>query len=69
MQPDFDSQVRALLEAKRGEWPEVSKCAKVSHSWLSKFVRGEIPNPGYETLKRVHAALTAEAESATSEKA
>jgi transcriptional regulator with XRE-family HTH domain len=58
MSTDLDVEVKRLLEANRGEWPRVCIRAQVSHSWVSKFVRGEIPNPGFATLKRLHAALT-----------
>jgi len=40
----------------RGDEPD----ADVSHSWVSQFVRGKIPNPGYATLKRIQAALGAQ---------
>jgi transcriptional regulator with XRE-family HTH domain len=60
MSTDLDAEVKTLLEAKRGEWPRVCQAAEVSHSWISKFVRGEIPNPGFATLKRIHAALTSD---------
>ena len=54
----LDTEVRTLLEAKRGDWQDVAKRAEVSYSWLSKFVNGHIPNPGYATLKRLHDALS-----------
>lgn len=53
----LDTEVRTLLEAKRGDWQDISKRAEVSYSWLSKFVNGHIPNPGYATLKRLHGVL------------
>lgn len=58
MSTDLDSEVKRLLNEKRGEWPRVCERAKVSHSWISKFVRGGIPNPGFTTLKKLHDALT-----------
>lgn len=61
MSTDLDAEVKQLLEARRGDWPRVCDLAEVSHSWISKFVRGEIPNPGFATLKRLHAALTSTA--------
>ncbi len=57
MSTDLDQQLRAALQARRGDWQEIAKSADVSYSWLSKFVNGHIPNPGYETLKKLHAAL------------
>lgn len=50
---DLDQVVRELLERHRGSWPQISEKAEVSHSWLSKFVNGHIPNPGIETLKKI----------------
>jgi predicted transcriptional regulator len=57
MSTELDSEVRALLDSRRGDWPAIAKHAEVSHSWLSKFVRGDIPNPGFATLKKVHSYL------------
>jgi transcriptional regulator with XRE-family HTH domain len=56
-EPELDTEVRAGLERHRGDWPRIAQSASVSHSWISQFVRGKIPNPGYATLKRLHSAL------------
>lgn len=56
----LDDKVRAALQERRGEWPAVASGAGVSHSWLSKFVRGEIANPGYATLRRLDSYLSPE---------
>ena len=58
MEQALDIQVRALLNGRRGDWQGIAKQADVSYSWLSKFVNRHIDNPGYGTLKRIHAALT-----------
>lgn len=58
MEKTLDSEVRTMLESRRGDWQAISTGAQVSHSWLSKFVNGHIPNPGYATLKRLHEYLT-----------
>lgn len=50
MDKPLDVEVRDLLESRRGEWQRVAEGAGVSHSWISQFVRGKIPNPGYATL-------------------
>lgn len=55
---DLDRAVKTLLEARRGEWPRIAQRADVSYSWLSKFVNGHIDNPGFATLKKLHAVLT-----------
>lgn len=57
---DFDVQIRERLQQRRGEWPVIAKAADVSHSWISQFVRGLIPNPGYRTLQKLDAALSHE---------
>lgn len=57
MSAKFDTAIRSRLDARRGEWPEIARQACVSHSWLSQFARGLIPNPGIRTLERLDAAL------------
>ena len=59
MGTDIDVQVRALLEIRRGDWHAIAAGAKVSHSWISQFMRGLIPNPGVATLRRLRAHLMA----------
>ena len=51
MSMSLDADVRAALEKRRGEWRLIAEQSNVSHSWISQFVRGKIPNPGYETLR------------------
>lgn len=58
MSTDLDVQVRRLLEARRGDWGSIASAADVSHSWISQFVRGLIPNPGFNTLRKLHTHLT-----------
>lgn len=53
----LDTDVRCLLERRRGEWRKIAEEAQVSHSWISQFVRGLIPNPGYATLRDLRAYL------------
>jgi transcriptional regulator with XRE-family HTH domain len=57
MTPELDTEVRALLEERRGDWKRIAADADVSHSWISQFVRGLIPNPGYATLKKLRQHL------------
>lgn len=57
MSTDLDAEVRQMLEARRGDWRQIAVDAEVSHSWISQFVRGLIPNPGFATLKRLHVHL------------
>lgn len=61
MQDDLDTQIRAELDRRRGDWQKIAVAAEVSHSWISQFVREKIPNPGYATLKRLRQALALEA--------
>jgi len=60
----LDTQVRAALLIRKGDWSAIAKQADVSHSWLSKFVNGHIDNPGFATLKRLHQHLIAPATTA-----
>lgn len=57
MSKNFDTAIRSQLEIRRGEWLEIANKAGVSHSWISKFVNGHIPNPGYATLLKLAEAL------------
>lgn len=57
MNTPLDQDIRSRLLARRGEWPAIAASSGVSHSWISKFVRGQIPNPGYTTLTRLGACL------------
>lgn len=57
MDTSLDVAVRSLLEQRKGEWQAVAEGAGVSYSWLSKFANGHIDNPGFATLKRLHAYL------------
>jgi transcriptional regulator with XRE-family HTH domain len=58
MNTPLDVAVRAALESRRGEWKRIADQAGVSYSWISKFVNGHIPNPGFATLSGLHATLT-----------
>jgi transcriptional regulator with XRE-family HTH domain len=58
MDTSLDLQVKALLEARRGDWQKVADGSGVSYSWLSKFANGHIENPGYATLKKLFEHLT-----------
>lgn len=51
--PGLDVQIRQWLDLQRGQWQAIADTAGVSHSWLSKFARGLIPNPGYPGLLRL----------------
>lgn len=54
MDQRLDDTVRAALQTRRGTWPSIASSCGVSYSWLSKFARGTIANPGYEALRRLH---------------
>ena len=61
MSTDLDHQVKALLDAKRGvrgEWKRAAEAAGISLSWVHQFARGCIPNPGIETLRKLHRELS-----------
>jgi transcriptional regulator with XRE-family HTH domain len=61
MSKPLDIEVRELLEQRRGTWASVARECEISHSWISQFVRGKIPNPGFVTLSRLQAYLSAQA--------
>jgi transcriptional regulator with XRE-family HTH domain len=53
MSTSLDDEVKAALVSMRGDWLVVAREAGVSHSWISKFVNGHIPNPGYRRLMKL----------------
>lgn len=61
MNTELDTEVRAMLQQRRGDWKRIAADAEVSHSWISQFVRGLIPNPGYATLKKLREHLVTKA--------
>ena len=54
MSNSLDTEVRALLSARKGDWQAVAAATDVSYSWLSKFFNGHIDNPGFNKLKSLH---------------
>lgn len=60
MNTPLDQEIRNRLLARRGEWPAIATTSGISHSWISKFVRRQIPNPGYATLTRLGVVLGVE---------
>lgn len=59
MDTSLDTVVRAALVRRKGDWQAIADESGVSYSWLSKFVNGHIDNPGFTTLKKLHAYLEA----------
>lgn len=60
MSTNLVTDVQALLLARRGEWRAIAEeSGVVSYSWLSKFMCGHIPNPGFKTLSDLHTYLVA----------
>lgn len=57
MSARFDIAIRDRLTERRGDWAEIAEQSGVSHSWISKFVNGRIPNPGYATLEKLSTVL------------
>ena len=51
MSTTLDRDVRKALIHRKGDWQAVADGSGVSHSWISKFMNGHIPNPGFNTLK------------------
>ena len=58
MSTNLDEMVLQLLKDRKGDWLAVAERSGVSYSWLSKFVNGHIPNPGFATLTKLHQSLT-----------
>lgn len=52
--PPLLTRTIALLDRHRGRWPAACVACGVSHSWISKIVRGEITNPTIQPLQRLH---------------
>lgn len=67
--PPLDTLVRDLLGARKGEWAAIASQTGISYSWLSKFFNGHIDNPGYQTLRALHAYLVAQKEASESKAA
>jgi hypothetical protein len=61
--PDLIAEVAALIEQRRGEWHQIASdpASGVSYSWLSKFARGLISNPGHVTLTQLRGFLVSRA--------
>lgn len=57
MSTSLDTDVRAALEQRKGDWQAVAKGSGVSYSWISKFMNGHIDNPGFATLKQLYAFM------------
>lgn len=53
----LDQNVKDMLQARKGKWRHIAQTAGVSESWVSQFMRGIIPNPGIETLRKLHRAM------------
>ena len=69
MSEALDIEVRDLLTKRRGDWKRIAGQSGISYSWISKFVNGHIPNPGFGTLRdlRVHLLATDPTEPAKAE--
>jgi hypothetical protein len=59
MSENLDTEVLSLLMERKGEWKRIADHSNVSYSWISKFVNGHIPNPGYTTLRDLQRTLKA----------
>lgn len=49
----LDTDVRAALEKRRGEWKRIALQCDVSHSWISQFMRGKLKRPGHLQLVKL----------------
>lgn len=53
MQRELDDQIRLELTKRKDQWREISRASTVSYDWIRTFVRGDIPNPGINTLRKL----------------
>ena len=51
MEPFTPDSVRQKLNAAKGQWPTICEATGLNYSWLTKFARNEIPNPGWNRVK------------------
>lgn len=49
----LDEEVRDALNRRKGNWERIKNETGISYSWLSKFARNEIKNPGIDYLTRL----------------
>jgi transcriptional regulator with XRE-family HTH domain len=52
--------VEKTLAKRRLSQVEFAEKHSLSHSWLNKFLRGELDNPRFKSLERLTAAVEAE---------
>jgi hypothetical protein len=48
------TDVQDYLESRRGKWREIAVEAEVSYDWLTKFMQGQISEPGYNKIHRLY---------------
>lgn len=51
--------LKKRLERYRGHWPEISRRANVSYSWITKLMQGYVDNPRVVECERVRQVLDA----------
>jgi hypothetical protein len=51
-------ETRNRLVRFHGRYPEISRMAELSYSWLTKFAQGHARNPTMRNLEPLIAALT-----------
>lgn len=57
MQNSLVDDTRARLVKFNGRYPEISRKADVSYSWLTKFAQGRATNPTMRNLEPLQRAL------------
>lgn len=54
----LDEDVREALKRRWGDCTKIAQEAGVSQAWIVKFMQGKVPNPGYNTLRKVAEVLS-----------
>jgi len=50
---EIDEYVRNHLRRQSKRWQEVAISSGVSYEWIRRFMKGAIPNPGINTLRKL----------------
>ena len=54
---DTITEIRAQLDARRGEWPAICRATGLNYHWLTKFAQGRIADPSSTKITRLSGHL------------
>lgn len=54
----------ALLEKDKGNWPETARATGLNREWMVKLAKGDIKEPGFKKIDRLHTYLKAKYQAA-----